>query len=313
MIKRDALLKENGKYYISINRIKMKLNNTKNNDFHKDFEINESLYRLIKNYIKMTNKYGKSETLISYRSLMFSDRTNLRFKQKRDHDFFNRNILSVLLTRFYNQVLKKYYQINIPLKQRLSPNSTRHIAFVSLMMQGIPPIEIARIGGHNTIAAQYHYSFHKEYWIDNEVFKLLENYKNISNLNKNNIEHIPDKIKLKAFEPPTSNFKGELEIGYCSDYLIRCEAKECMNCSHWRVELDDLQQKHDLIINKINTNRNSLIELMNFFYKLHTKSILKNTELCHIEDEKSSQIYIKKINAELQNLSNLVQIERRLH
>src|SRR5699024_4062263 len=103
------------------------------------------------------------------------------------------------------------------------------------MMQGISPIEIACIGGHSTIAAQYNYISHKEYCIDNEVFKLIKNYKNISNFDNNNIRYIPENVKLKAFESPTSSFRGELEIGYCSDSLIRCEAKECMLCILSRV------------------------------------------------------------------------------
>ncbi len=31
---------------------------------------------------------------------------------------------------------------------QLRPNDSRHIAFISLMMQGYSPIEIARLGGH---------------------------------------------------------------------------------------------------------------------------------------------------------------------
>src|SRR5699024_12041722 len=125
------------------------------------------------------------------------------------------------------------------------------------MMQGISPIEIARLGGHRTIAAQYHYSFHKEYWIDNEVFKLIKNYKNISNFDNNNIRYIPENVKLKAIESTTSSFRGELEIRYCSDSLIRCEAKECMLCSHSRIDLNDLNMKRDQIIKKVNKNRDN--------------------------------------------------------
>src|SRR5699024_11998719 len=116
---------------------------------------------------------------------------------------------------------------------------------------GISPIEIARLGGHRTIAAQYHYSFHKEYWIDNEVFKLIKNYKNISNFDNNNIRYIPENVKIKAFESPTSSFRGELEIGYYRDTFIRGEAKECMLCSHWPMDLYYLKVKRTQIIKKL--------------------------------------------------------------
>ncbi|HCD3607503.1 TPA: integrase, partial [Staphylococcus aureus] len=257
-------------------------------------------------------EYGESETLISYRSLIYADNPGRRELQKRDLNSFNKNNLEKLLKRFYKEVINEYYHINVPANQKLSPNDTRHIAFVSLMMQGISPVEIARLGGHRTIAAQYHYSFHKEYWIDNEVFKLIKNYKNISNFD-NNIRYIPENVKLKAFESPTSSFRGELEIGYCSDSLIRCEAKECMLCSHWRIDLDDLKVKHDQIIEKVNKNHDNLMELMNFIYKIHTNTALNIMTPEHLENEKDLEQTHLNVKSELQNLSKLIQIERSIY
>ncbi|ADU31289.1 tyrosine-type recombinase/integrase [Evansella cellulosilytica] len=313
LIKRDCISKENNKYFVTISRIKKPLNQKDIVNYYNKIEINESMYHLLNNYIELTEEYGESETLISYRSLIYVDNTGRRKLQKRDLNSFNKNNLEKLLKRFYKEVINEYYQINVPLNQKLSPNDTRHIAFVSLMMQGISPVEIARLGGHRTIAAQYHYSFHKEYWIDNEVFKLIKNYKNISNFDNNNIRYIPENVKLKAFELPTSSFRGELEIGYCSDSLIRCESKECMLCSHWRIDLDGLKIKHDLIIEKVNKNRNNLMELMNFIYKIHTNTVLNIMTPEHLENEKDLQRTFQKVKSELHNLSKLIQIERSIY
>src|SRR5699024_984869 len=96
----------------------------------------------------------------------------------------------------------------------------------------------------------------------------------------------PENVKLKAFESPTSSFRGELEIGYCSDSLIRCEAKECMLCSHWRIDLNDLKVKRDQIIKKVNKNRDNLMELMNFIYKIHTNTALNIMTPEHLENKK---------------------------
>lgn len=313
LIKRDCLLEENNKYFITITRIKKPLYQENKDNYYTKIEINDSMYHLLNNYIKVTDEYGESETLISYRSLIYVDNTARRLLQKRDLNSFNTNNLEKLLKRFYQEVIGEYYQNSLSLDQRLTPNDTRHIAFLSLMMQGISPVEIARLGGHKTIEAQYHYSFHKEYWIDNEVFKLIKNYKNISNFDNNNIKYIPEDVKLKAFQPPTSSFRGELEIGYCSDSLIRCEAKECMHCSHWRIDLEDIKLKHDLIIEKINKNRNNLIELMNFIYKIHTNTVLNIMTPGYLENEKDLQQTFKKIKSELHNLSKLIEIERNIY
>ncbi|MDQ0298695.1 hypothetical protein J2S78_001103 [Salibacterium salarium] len=310
LIKRDSLSKERNKYFVTITRIKKPLNDSVN--YYNKIEINEVMYHLLNKYIDLTKEYGESETLISYRSLIYADNTGRRELQKRDLNSFNKNNLEKLLDRFYKEVINEYYQINVPFNQKLSPNDTRHIAFISLMMQGISPVEIARLGGHRTIAAQYHYSFHSEYWIDNEVFKLIKNYKNMSSFDKN-IRYIPENVKLKAFESPTSSFRGKLEIGYCSDSLIRCEAKECMLCSHWRIDLDDLKVQHDQIIKKVNKNRDNLMELMNFIYKIHTNTAINIMTPEHLENEKGLEQTFLNIKSELQNLSKLIQIERSIY
>src|SRR5699024_11802120 len=121
---------------------------------------NESMYHLLINYIELTEEYGESETLISYRSLIYADNSGRRELQKRDLDSFNKNNLEKLLKRFYKEVINEYYQINVPFNQRLSTNDTRNIAFVSMMMQGISHIEIECLCGHSILAAHYHYRFH---------------------------------------------------------------------------------------------------------------------------------------------------------
>lgn len=59
-----------------------------------------------------------------------------------------------------------------------------------------------------------------------------------------------------------------------------------MLCSHWRIDLDGLKLKHDLIIEKVNKNRNNLMELMNFIYKIHTNTALNIMTPEHLENEK---------------------------
>src|SRR5699024_6042173 len=133
-------------------------------NYYNKIEINESMYHLLINYIELTEEYGESETLISYRSLIYADNSGRRELQKRDLDSFNKNNLEKLLKRFYKEVINEYYQINVYIYHTLSTKNTSNIYFVSQMMQGISPIAIARLGGHRTIAEQHYYSFHKEYW-----------------------------------------------------------------------------------------------------------------------------------------------------
>lgn len=307
IIRRNCIFKKENSYFIKIPRIKDKIVGTDNIRILNEIEINKNLYTLIENYIDMTNKYGNSKTLISYMSLIYADFTNQRQMQKKDISSFNKNNFEKLLARFYKEVIKDYYDLNIEPTQKVKPNDTRHFAFISLMMQGINPVEIARLGGHKTIGAQYHYSFHTEYWIDNEVFKLMKNYKNIQN--KNHTNYIPQEIKLKAFEKPTSSFRGDLNIGYCSDALQRCEADECMLCSHWRIDKEELNENHFEIIKKINNTRDNVTELMNFIQSFHKNIINEMPDTNDFENDITRLTTLNKINSEIINLTKLTNLK----
>src|SRR5699024_176466 len=151
------------------------------------------------------------------------------------------------------------------------------------------------------------------YWIDNEVFKLIKNYKNISNFDNNNIRYIPENVKLKAFESPTSSFRGELEIGYCSDSLIRCEAKECMLYSNWRIDLNDLKVKLDQILKNIINKQNNHMELIKYNYKIHTNTAITNMTPDNLENEKDLDQTLLKNKSDKKNITTQNQIARRIY
>jgi hypothetical protein len=147
-------------------------------------------------------------------------------------------------------------------------------------MQGISPVEIARLGGHKTITTQYHYSYHTEYWVDSEVFNLMNKFK-LSTANvENSTAYVPDEIKLVAYK---SNPKGvsiedfnKVDIGYCTDKLQRCETEECfLGCSHWRITPEEIIQNEEIIRNKISKKRGEIRELHSFIENLH-KQILSD-------------------------------------
>ncbi|MGM2835832.1 site-specific integrase, partial [Bacillus cereus group sp. Bce025] len=80
--------------------------------------------------------------------------------------------METLIPRFY-RTIEQVYDFKVEQEYHLRPNDTRHIAFMSLMMQGYSPVEDARLEGHKTIQPQLHHSNHKEYWVDCDVFKLM--------------------------------------------------------------------------------------------------------------------------------------------
>src|SRR5699024_1632597 len=76
LIKRDSTSKENNKFFVTITRINKPLNDIVN--YYNKIEINESMYHLLINYIKITEKYKESETIINYRTLIYDDKYRRR-------------------------------------------------------------------------------------------------------------------------------------------------------------------------------------------------------------------------------------------
>ncbi|WP_393959909.1 site-specific integrase [Priestia megaterium] len=285
-IRRNCLFKdESGSMYIRLPRQKLPHNR---NELIDKVEISKELYQFISNYINITEEFGETKVLISYRAILWADKGN-RANKKYDINIFTKRNLATLISKFYRNIVQKVYGLNIEKQNQVKPNQTRHFAIISLVMQGISPVEIARLANHKTISMQYHYAHHVEHWIDCEVFNLMNKFKFISqatpvfisekNSNKNEVnilQHIPNDIKLKAFQPPTSDgcYKPLQDIGYCSDQLQRCETDQCIFCSHWRIEPHELIKNNHMIREKIKQNKRNIEELTNFIEKIHEQILI---------------------------------------
>lgn len=298
ILDRYAVSERDDGYFIKVQRIKGLKEN-------QEFKINTKIYKLIKFYIVQTEKYGHSDTLISYRSLIEADKSDIRKGQKKDPSQMNSTVFSSLIRKFYQEVIMKKYNIHIFEENWLKPNDTRHIAFISLMMQGVSPVEVAKIGGHKTLVAQYSYSYHSEYWIDHEVFQLLNNYNSSNVLSHFESTTINNEIIVNAFKKPTSNFRGDLDFGYCSDFLQRCESHVCMSCSHWRLDREEISKLNKDTIKEITNLKSNIIELIPFIYDLNRLILNKNICDYHTLEIKKQET-LKSINSKIKNIASYV-------
>ncbi len=89
-IKRDAIKSLDGKSYLKLPRKKNK--KTANVQIVDEFLISEELANLINDYINISNSYGETDTLISYRAI----RGGKRRTQKKQKLFYIKNILSFI-------------------------------------------------------------------------------------------------------------------------------------------------------------------------------------------------------------------------
>jgi hypothetical protein len=295
LIQRDCLSYKDNEagrsHFIKLPRKKLMKKNKKQIQIKDKVLISKEIYDEINNYKKLTNKYGESKTLISYKSLASITDGNYwhRNNQKRDLNYFSNSNLYYLINNFYTRVMEDIYKIPVEKEHRLTPIHTRHIAFVNLMLQGIPPIERARLGGHQTITAQFHYSYHIEQWVDTEVFQLMTKYQNwnmdnrVAKYNKEDsppLIVIPEEIKAKAYPTEPPKFTAKLkDVGYCTDKKQRCESKECILCKYWGVTPEELLEKADIIHMKLANKRNEIKELI---------IVLENIEKHFLSEELNS-------------------------
>ncbi|MCZ2259411.1 hypothetical protein [Sporosarcina sp. G11-34] len=272
-IKRNALRTVNEKYYLKLPRVK----NKKNTQIITDILISKELGDIISNYIELTNEFGRTDTLISYRSInstyssQYQDNTKFT---KFDFNVFNYSDLQYAIDLFHDEILANKYNVSvIPLpkdrpdqdkktyeiSKRISPGDTRHLAILSLINQKYHPIEVARLAGHSTLNSYFHYSNHKAYWVDLEVQKLMYKFhKEKSKSYESNVEKqqsLWSEISNRALlKPPTSEFREKKELGYCTDNLKRCFT-DCVFCNHWRISTEEFNENQHLIQTKISQQK----------------------------------------------------------
>ena len=284
-MKRECISQNNGRYYITLPREKKPATKRKVQVVD-TLEITKDIFDLIDDYIQLTKPYGESKTLISYRSILALEKTSTTRRRKINMNYFHLKSFGSLLKGFYREVVYGEYKKSV--KREVRSNDTRHFAFCSLLMQGISPIEIARLGGHSTLEAQYHYSNHTEYFIDVEVKKLIDGFKRkdgeLRGTTFEGQEITFEDIEERSFQFPSEENKTRysMEIGFCTDEFQRCESEKCMLCKHWWIHPEDLVELKPLVEKKILERKQKIIEMGNFLKNLNeslTTEMIKQNEV----------------------------------
>ncbi|MGQ7873486.1 hypothetical protein [Bacillus sp. 1A] len=310
-ISRDALSEDKeGKFHLKLPRKKNKNNIQIIDKIH----ISKDLGEIIKHYLNITKNFGKSNTLISYRSIQSTypeqhiKTTNVT---KINPNLITTGNFKWLLVNFHSEILEGKYNLKIPayarerhpsqgydLTKQITPGDTRHIAIMSLISQKYHPIEIARLAGHRTLSAYFHYSNHKSYWIDLEVQKLLFKFQreknSIANGNYETSQNLWAKITNRSlYKPPTNNYQEKMKIGFCTDNQKRCFT-DCILCQHWRISTTEFNtpatQKiiQQAIQKHTNTATNLLTDLFNLIQALNLDEFTSiNPEIKNTLDQKT--------------------------
>lgn len=336
LLKRECIRAEGDKYYLYLSRIKNKKHVGKERELER-IEISFEFYNMIKEYVELTEQYGYSKTLLSYRAHKEISLTNrLDYsKTKRNPNIFTSHSFQRILNDFYDNIISSSpYNFTIralgedseheirrsrqngivfDFERRLRPNDTRHIAFLSLMIQGFHPVEIARLGGHDTVYAQRHYQQHEFFLTDSGISKLikmfsftgefLKVYNSNGNYMKNTL-NIGKKFREEFIFSPAKTFKYEwdkLDVGNCTALVKDCHT-QCFQCEYWRIEYDEFIEKREKIEKWMLESREEVMALYKTLFNLHLKLVNKTISKINPNLTKNLAIQSKKLTALIETL-----------
>ena len=320
-IPRDCLFIENDKYYLKINRVKKRNQTNRILPVLTEFCIDKDTYNLISYYIKKTDIYGSCKCLFSYKAYrylrssylikkypsLYSQTSDFESNSKYNTEYFTGSQLNLLLTIFYQKIIGEYYHDTF-IEDRLTPSDTRHLAFTYLILQKIPIVEVAILGGHSDTKTVCCYTGDANPYRITETFKRLNQGSSSPIINKHSILDIvydmPTKCSIPIEKCEKTSF-SDIELGYCTaQNEYDCESYYCYYCSKWYCSptidsanklLKIVQKDLDKRANNINNNIEFLIKLFKGASTLYSENTDK--EVCL---EKDLSIQLSQLSLQIQ-------------
>src|SRR5699024_7678505 len=165
-------------------------------------------------------------------------------------------------------VIEEY---NLSVERRLRSGDLRHIAIMSMMLEGYDRVQIERMAGHFDVGTQYSYNSNSHFWFNLEIQYLVNQFKyqnKKSFISTDAIEIFDGLIKSSSYKkilnPIVDNTDfTKLEIGHCMDPNMACpnfnfNFTGCYICPSWGVETQDLIENKNLILKELTQMYNDL-------------------------------------------------------
>lgn len=206
----------------------------------------------------------------------FNDINNNKY----DEELFSRTPFNNLLISFYNKIIETYYE-DTSITERLRGNQTRHLAFSYLVLQGVPKVEIAILGGHSDIKSMDSYTYDNDIYIDTQVIvninKKLGEKKVSEESLYNKVFSMPRKCSVSKEECVPTEF-DDVYLGCCTATKeTACESFTCYTCSHWYCDptFENFTTLIEIVRNEIKKDK----DILHNNIKLITKLIENSGEI----------------------------------
>src|SRR5690625_839609 len=280
LIKRDCISDNS----ITFPRIKQKRKNIGREKMEYDtLPIPNKLIEKISLYKKLTDKYGNSEYLVSFNAYKTLSLKLIKKNVDYENRYFSIDYLRKLINKFYEDIFINKY--NLETSKKIKPGDLRHIAIISMMLQGYDRVEIQRLAGHFDINTQYSYVDHMHFWVDTEIQTLSDQF-TLYNKDEYRSPHAIETFNTMFYKQIYSELSqtftdnGEsikLEVGYCKDKTMPCPTFNwnytgCYFCNNWGISMSELQDNKELIIKELSMIYNELHRKINYLgglYNIH--------------------------------------------
>ena len=251
LLKRNCIYKAKDKCYIHIERVKSRADREKHIiPIMTEFQIPEALYEFINDFIDYANEIDNSGYLVSDKFY----KKNLKRVPKDRKDKITLQKFNILFKKFEKEVVEGIYHYEIVALgavekdnqiERIRLGDTRHLAFMNMLMQGLNPLYIQRIGGHYTLEEQLSYCNHLDTFTSAKTYvlsKMLNSknevyYRNYSdNIDWGLKQTEKELLGAKFYQLP----KVKDGAGRCTstNFPTDCKCEECLFCEHFIPEKD---------------------------------------------------------------------------
>lgn len=243
-LEKKCLIIKDDACFLKINRIKTSLIKSLQIPLMKEICISNEMYDLINKYAESVAYDTETKTLFSinylrklfldlnhaYPNFDFNSRTFLR--EYKDYSHFQGSDLNQLIELFYHFYIDPKLG-DVKYKSRFRAGDTRHIAFSSLLLQGINPIDIAMLGGHTSLKSLDNYVNHVDLYLDSEIYRYYNNLELNTNTYNRNLKEIIMQMNSTSPNNIKSAIPDEYGVGYCVDNNFNCESDLCFYCKGW--------------------------------------------------------------------------------
>ena len=285
LLKRNCIYKAKDKCYIHIERVKSRADREKYSvPIMTEFQIPEALYEFINDFIDYANEIDNSGYLVSDKFY----KKNLKRVPKDRKDKITLQKFNILFKKFEKEVVEDIYHYEIVALgavekddqiEKIRLGDTRHLAFMNMLMQGLNPLYIQRIGGHYTLEEQLSYCNHLDTFTSAKTYmlsKMLNNknevyYRNYSdNVDWGLKQTEKELLGTKFYQLP----KVKDGAGRCTstNFPTDCKCEECLFCEHFIPEKDVAQT----YISELKQNNLQNMEIKKELLKKLLKEQLKN-------------------------------------